>query len=368
MSLTGGAFVALVSAVLVVVFVAALLDLPRTRRRGPAIVLRGTKIALVGVLAVLVSGIALNDQYLFYTSWGDLLGSTGAVSGTVLGARTVGAGAAVSGPGLAGLTSPRNLPALPQPGRRQQVWTVRSASLGADVQVLVELPPGYDQNATRTYPVVVGLHGFPSVPLSYVREGIVTAEDQQAAAHRIAPAVVVIPQINAPEHDDTECVDAAGGPRVDTWLSHELPRWVVAHLRVRTDRQDWAAVGYSFGGWCAASVTLRHPDVFGAFVSLQGYFRPDFGTTPAPQVAGLAGYDLVRLESRHPVPVAGWVETSRQDTLSYPSSAAFLHAVRAPTSVTAVVLARGGHRSAVWQPLLPDAFRWLGHALAGFRP
>ncbi|MGG5261088.1 alpha/beta hydrolase [Phycicoccus avicenniae] len=367
MGLTGTPLLVLVIVLLVVVFVTALLDLPRLRHRGAAALARGAKVALVGALAVLVSGIVLNDQYLFYISWGDLLGPAGQGTVSALGG-SAGAGAVPASP-LAGLRSPRVLPALPSPGRREQVWTVASRSLGARVQVLVELPPGYDPSSRRTYPVVVGLHGFPAVPSSYVYSDIVGAEDRQATAHRIAPAVVVIPQINAPERYDSECVDAAGGaPRVDSWLTSELPRWVVAHLRVRTDRRSWAAVGYSFGGWCAASTALRHPGLFGAFVDLQGYFRPDFGTAGAPEVPGLGGYDLVRLEARHPVPVAGFVETSRQDTLSYPSTAAFLRAVRAPTSVTAVVLPHGGHRPAVWQPVLPRAFRWLGQVLPGFRP
>ncbi|QIM21769.1 esterase family protein [Phycicoccus sp. HDW14] len=370
MSLTGRGLVVLVAGLLVVVFVAALLDVPRLRRPLPATAARGAKVLLVGALAVLLSGVVLNDQYLFYVSWGDLVGSTGTGTTTSFGG---GAGAASAlarlGPGLRRLHPPSSLPPLPQPGRSLQEWTVPSSSLGAAVRVFVELPPGYDPASPRTYPVVVGLHGFPSVPLSYVGAGLPRAEEQQAAAGRIADAIIVVPQVNAPEGYDTECVNAAGGgTQVDTWLGSELPRWVVGHLRVRTDRESWAAVGYSFGGWCAASVTLRHPDVYGAFIDLQGYFRPDFGTTHAPDVPGLSGYDLVRLEQKHPVPVSAWVETSRQDSLSYPSTSAFLRAVRAPTAVRAVVLARGGHRSAVWQPLLPSAFRWLGRTLSGFHP
>ena len=62
-----------------------------------------------------------------------------------------------------------------------------------------------------------------------------------------------------------------------------------------------------------------------------------------------------------------WVETSHADALSYKSSAAFLHATRAPTAVHAVVLQNAGHRDSVWKALLPEALRWLGANVRGFR-
>ncbi|HMM94971.1 alpha/beta hydrolase-fold protein [Phycicoccus sp.] len=369
MALTSGSLVAVVVALLLVVFVAAVLDLPRLRHRWASVTARGAKVAVVAALAVLVSALVLNDQYLFYVSWSDLAGSAPSGTTTTVGEASAVWGTAVAGAGLATLRVPATLPALPAPGRRRQTFSVASTSLGQRVQVVVELPPGYDPSSPRAYPVVLGLHGFPSTPLSYVQAGLLAAEEQQAAAGRLAQAVVVIPQINAPRTYDSECVDGgAGGPQVDTWLARELPRWVVEHFRVRTDRTSWAAVGYSFGGWCAASLAVRHPDVYGAFVSFQSYFRPDFGTTVAPAVPHLTGYDLVRLERRSPVAVAGWVETSKQDSLSYPSTVAFLRAARAPTALTAVVLQRGGHRESVWQPLMPRAFQWLGRSVPGFHP
>ena len=116
---------------------------------------------------------------------------------------------------------------------------------------------------------------------------------------------------------------------------------------------------------------LRHPAQYGAAVVMGGYFAPDFSARyrPLPSRAAAArGYDLVRLEQRHRPPVAVWLETSRNDRLSYPSSAAFLRAVAPPTAVDATVLRDGGHRLSLWRPMLGTALDWVGARIPGFRP
>ncbi|SBT38989.1 alpha/beta hydrolase [Micromonospora auratinigra] len=367
MGLTSTAFFTVVCVLAVGMLALAVLDKPRPRRADLQLLTRAARVVGVSALAVLVCGLTLNNQYLFYTSWTDLLGPSDHPTTHRIGDVAAAQPPHLSGTVLAGRQPPGRLPALPAPGQRLQRYTVPSPDVGGTAQVLVELPAGYDPADVRSYPVVVGLHGFPSSPDSYVRTGILSAQDRLVSQHLLGPSIVVIPQINVPRSLDTECVNGGPGqPQIDSWLSNDLPRWIVAHFRVRTDRLSWATVGYSFGGWCAVSLGLRHPGLFGAAVVFQGYFRPDFGTHYIPAASDVAQYDLVRLESRHPVPLSMWVMTSRQDTLSYPSTAQFLRVARSPTAVTATVLPRGGHRNAVWQPLVTSALTWLGSTLPGF--
>jgi enterochelin esterase-like enzyme len=235
-------------------------------------------------------------------------------------------------------------------------------------QVLVYLPVGYDPTAHHTYPVIVGLHGYPSVPRSFVALNFLKSIDTLTAQHRLAPSIVVIPSINTPASLDTECTNGGpGDPQTDTWLSQDLPRWVVSHFRVQTKRTSWATIGYSYGAWCAASLGMRHPDVFGASIVLLGYFRPDFGRYYDPLTPLTSrGYDLIRMEETSPPPISMWVLTSRQDPLSFPSTSKFLSVVRRPTDVTATVLATGGHRLQVWTPYVPQSLAWLGQVMPGF--
>jgi hypothetical protein len=102
-----------------------------------------------------------------------------------------------------------------------------------------------------------------------------------------------------------------------------------------------------------------------------GYFKPEFGPFYRPFTSASPEgrrYDLVKTVAQRPPPVSLWIETSHADGASYGSSAQFLRAVRAPTAVHAVILQNAGHRASVWIALIPEALKWLGRDITGFRP
>lgn len=370
MELTDPRLVVLLAVVALALFALVVSGFPRWRHPAARAASRGLTVIVLNAVVLAACGAALNNQYLFYSSWSDLLGSGstqvvahhGGSSAEIERAR-------VTGPGFASISSPTTLPALPDPGHRMQNYTVAGARSGSRGQVLVYLPVGYDPSSTHRYPVIVGLHGFPSAPKGFVKLNFLSSIDALTAQHRMAPTIVVIPRIDTPADLDTECVNGGPGqPQTDTWLSRDIPAWTAAHFHVQLSRTSWAAVGYSYGAWCAASLTMRHPDVFGGAVSLLGYFRPDFATNYDPlSPAEVKGYDLVSIAKNDPPPVAMWVLTSHEDGLSYPTTAKFLSAARAPLDVTATVLAHGGHRVSLFTPYVPGAMAWLGQTLPGFR-
>jgi pimeloyl-ACP methyl ester carboxylesterase len=350
-------------------FALVVAGLPRWGGRVLQRVVRGGQVLLLNLVVVALAGAALNDQYLFYSSWSDLLGARSA--GVQLhhggGTRQV-VDATVVGPGLKNVTGRADY-RLPQPGSRLQTYAVTDPRSGASGQVLVYLPAGYSPTVSRAYPVIVALHGFPSSPRRFLRLNVLSSVDRLTAEHRLAASVVVMPRIDTPATLDTECVNGPPGtPQTDTWLSRDLPAWVVNHLHVRRDRLSWSVFGYSYGAWCAASLSMRHPDVFGAAIVLQGYFRPDFTAGYDPLTpAGTEAYDLIHIARTSPPPLAMFALASRQDNLSYPSTSRFLSVARPPLDVTAVIVATGGHRESVWLPYVPRALIWLGQTLPGFR-
>ena len=259
--------------------------------------------------------------------------------------------------------------ALPDPRRRMQRFTVRDTASGLSNRVLVYLPAGYRPSTSRRYAVVLGLTGFPMKPEAFTKVNFLATADRLASGHRMGSSIFVIPQVNNPETLDTECVNGpAGDPQTDTWLSEEVPRWVVRHFHVRVGRDSWAVMGYSFGGWCAASLAMRHPGVFGAALVFSGYFELDFGRSYHPLTeARRRGYDLIRLARTAAPPVAMWVFASRRDSHAWPTTHRFLRAVRSPTTVTAVIGSTGGHHNGVYEPYTGSALTWLATTLRGFR-
>lgn len=369
MGLTDTGLVVLLAVVALTLFGIVIAGLPRRGRPVWRGVGRGVEVLVLNVLVVALCGVVLNDQYLFYSSWPDLLGARSAsVQVHRGGTSTERRASAVPGPGFTEMTTPDSLPPLPTPGSRLQSYTVMDARSNSRGQVVVYLPVGYDPQSRRTYPVLLGLHGFPAGPESFLRLPFVGNVDTLTAEHRMAPSIVVVPRIDTPETLDTECVDGrVGQPQTDTWLSHDIPAWTAQHFRVALTRTAWAAVGYSYGAWCAASITMRHPDVFGGAIVLLGYFRPDFSRVYDPLTSSTEqGYDLVELARKAPPPVALWILTSREDSLSYPTTSQFLSVARPPLDVSAVTLAQGGHRDSVFVPFIPTALEWLAQTVPGF--
>lgn len=349
------------------VFVSVVLGWPRWRKRWARQVGRGVSVLLINALVIGMSFLLLNNTYVFYSSWSDVFGTSPLQQATAHGGSAGEILQKVPGPTLARVTGKRDF-TLPDPGKRMQSYEVNDVASSTRMNVLVYLPAGYRSRSSRRYPVIVGLHGFPAVPHSFAKINFLHTADRLTREHQLAPTIFVIPQINNPTNLDTECVNGpAGAPQTDTWLSSELPRWVVAHFHVQTGRLSWATLGYSFGGWCAAELTMRHPSIFSAALVFEGYFELDFGRTYRP-ITGAARrpYDLVTMAGNNPPPVAVWVFGSRQDGLSAPTTTGFVRRAKPPLVVSATIVPTGGHRSAVYSPYTAGALSWLARTIPGF--
>jgi S-formylglutathione hydrolase FrmB len=369
MTLTGPLLLILLAVLAVAGFVAVVMGWPRTRRRSHGMLVRGAQVLGIVLVVVVLLGALLNDRYVFYPRWSDLFGAgTPATPSHQGGSIQDVATAPTPGPGLAATVSPATLPPLPDPGARMQKYSVTDPASGKRVPVLVYLPKGYDPASSQTYPVIEGLHGYPGIPQSFKVLNFLSTADQLTAQHRLAPTIFVIPMIDTPMKLDTECVNGGPGqPQVESWLASVVPTWTVQHFRVQTARTSWATVGYSYGGWCAAALAMRHPDVYGGAVVFEGYFRPEFspGYDPLSPDAK-SGFDLVRMAQTAPPPIAMWVMTSREDSESYGTTGPFLTAATSPLDVTSVVVPQGGHSNLVFGRYVSPAFAWLGQTLPGF--
>ncbi|WP_432510274.1 alpha/beta hydrolase [Kineococcus sp. SYSU DK001] len=319
--------------------------------------------ALVGVnVSVLLAVFtAVNSRFGLFTDWADLVGSTGAVTVTTTSATGTGVDA--------GTTPPQ-----PVEGYGGRVLRARVSGSGVSGDVLVVLPTGYGRTPAPAggYPVLEGLHGWPGTPGQWLDAmGLLPTLDAAVAAGHLAPSLVVLPDLQQPAGRDTECVDgSAGQPRVETWLSQDVPAWLRSHYPVAAAASSWATVGLSMGGWCANALAMLHPDRFGAAISFGGYARLDLGAWKpfAPTSPQGRRYDLVALARTAPPDVKLWAVSSRTDELSWPTTSALAAAAHGPLSMTLLAQSSGGHRTSVWAGFLPQALTWLGTARPGFAP
>ncbi|EOD68221.1 alpha/beta hydrolase [Amycolatopsis vancoresmycina] len=133
----------------------------------------------------------------------------------------------------------------------------------------VILPPGYDADPGRRYPVVYLIHGYPfGGPRDWLTSGdapgTLLALQQ---ANVIAPMIVVSVDLTAGNPStDWECLDVPGGPQLETYLAKTVVPAVNQRYRTYADRAHRALGGMSGGGFGALNIGLHHVDEFATLV------------------------------------------------------------------------------------------------------
>jgi enterochelin esterase-like enzyme len=138
-------------------------------------------------------------------------------------------------------------------------------------EVAVYLPPGYDTDTARRYPVMY------EVPWAFAPfksgTGINSVMDTLIDDGTIAASIVVFVEANGGPYADTECVDSFDGLQwVDRYIATIVPPFIDQHYRTIAKPAARSIFGFSEGAFCSANIMLRHPDVFGVEVSMSGYF------------------------------------------------------------------------------------------------
>jgi enterochelin esterase-like enzyme len=177
---------------------------------------------------------------------------------------------------------------VPVPAGRVELRLFRSSAMGRARPYAVYLPPGYTARAPRRYPVVYLLHGDPGGYRDWLHLGVPGILDAGIARGALAPTVVVLPDGNGQATAASQWANRWDGhDRIEDSVL-ELVALVDREYRTRPDRRHRLVGGLSEGGFGAANLAARHPDIFGTAVSLSGYFHahgPVFGADPAARHA-----------------------------------------------------------------------------------
>jgi endo-1,4-beta-xylanase len=163
--------------------------------------------------------------------------------------------------------------------------TFHSQLVGGDVSYLVYLPPTYQTEPVARFPVVYWLHGIGGDPHSGAK--FVEQLDLAIRAGK-APAVIAVLVHGMRDSFYNDSPD--GKWPVESVIIKELIPHVDATYRTVPRRESRAIEGYSMGGYGAAHLGFKYPEVFGiiginagAFVKpnrngFQGIFAKMFGS------------------------------------------------------------------------------------------
>ena len=303
--------------------------------------------------------LGINNHFSFYVSWNELFGIGSNETETQI-------------TGWPGSSAPihsqktgvlRDIYSVDNSG---QLWTARVTGPNSGLRNVfyVHVPDEYMQpeNANVSYPVIVLLSGYPGHASSWISYIKIDDVQRQAINAGAEPAILVIPEVNIYGRD-LECQDLPNQPKIGQFLTQDLPVFVKNTWRARTTQNAWGVAGVSSGGFCAASIATRFPNLFHAAASISGdvvptgkYFdKMKFGTKPGTVLPALAAAPDVALLAT----------SSKEDKLSYPPLKKLMANYRAPTTLTTSVSPTGGHNFKTWSKQFPLMFSWFSAVLYG---
>ena len=176
-----------------------------------------------------------------------------------------------------------------------QYKTFASKVLGHDVSYLIYLPPDYDKDAKR-YPVIYWLHGMGANQ----RGGAQMYVPHIEAAVKdgtMPPAIVVL--VNGMVKS-FYCDSADGQVPMETVIIKDLIPHIDQTYRTIATREGRIIEGYSMGGFGAAHLGFKYPELFGTVVINAGaLIEPGL-----PLMHDVFGDDTKRAEADHPMQLA----------------------------------------------------------------
>lgn len=146
-------------------------------------------------------------------------------------------------------------------------------------RVPIYLPPSYDRDEARRFPVAYALTGFSGRGRMLLNDSTFSPSlddrlDGLIASGRCGEMIVVMPDCWT-RFGGSQYLDSAATGRYATHLVDELVPWVDANLRTMPSREHRGVIGKSSGGFGALTLGMKRPDVFGAVASHSGdaYFE-----------------------------------------------------------------------------------------------
>jgi S-formylglutathione hydrolase FrmB len=195
--------------------------------------------------------------------------------------------------------------------------------------------------------------------------------DGFAKLHNGLAPVVVMPDDLGSEFANPMCLNSRLGD-VQTYLTVDVPNWIISHLQVRPPRRGWAIGGFSEGGTCAIQLSTQAPRLYPFFVDISGQIEPTLGSRHLTiskafggDAAAFARVDpiVVLAHTRFPRNAGVFVGGTNDRVYTPQQRIMYADARHAEMKVTFTYLP-GGHSWRVWRGGLEYNLAWLASQLS----
>lgn len=162
------------------------------------------------------------------------------------------------------------------PGTKYCLYPTRIRGANTQGSYLVYLPPGYEQDLSRHYPVIFWLHGG----FGNARQGGWAVENYHAAIkNRELPELIIVLVQGLPIG---WYVDSKNGKLpIEQVLIKDLIPHIDAMYRTIADRAGRGIEGHSMGGYGALRLGLKYPNLFGSIFSVAPSILRDMNEEPS---------------------------------------------------------------------------------------
>jgi enterochelin esterase family protein len=191
-------------------------------------------------------------------------------------------------------------------GKVETHWIKSQTYAGETRNAWVYLPPGYEKDGAKKYPVLYLFHGGGELYRSWVESGKANLIfDNMLADGKMKPMIVVMPFTGAATNAalalaPTQAPSPSGPPRLPTqamdYVLKEIMPWSESHFRILPGRKNRALAGFSAGGALAAAISFKHLDVaseVGIFSSPIPSFKTNYPEAAARPATVNAKLDLL---------------------------------------------------------------------------
>src|SRR5271154_4605659 len=151
-----------------------------------------------------------------------------------------------------------------------------------DRDAIVFLPPSYEKDKKRHYPVVYALHGYSIGAEQWSHEIHVPQTVEGAFAQGAHEVIVVLPDSKTVYNGSMYSSSATTGD-FENYVARDVVAYMDTHYRTIPNRQSRGLVGHSMGGYGASRIGMKHPEVFGAlYIMSPCCLSPMTGSGPGP--------------------------------------------------------------------------------------
>jgi len=227
------------------------------------------------------------------------------------------------------------VPTCDSPGVLQD-GEIEESILGYGYKFQVYVPPCYEQEVERQYPVLYLLPGYTSNYTVWSNGGLYDIADEMISTGQVPPFIIV-----ATGNNDVDLMGEV--------VHVDLVPYIDSHYRTLNERPYRAVAGGSLGGSRAYRLALTNPEIFAS--------------------AGVFGNGLIPGEEEK---VAGWLEaipaemrprfffnSGFQDPYMLNMAKELIKLLDDAGFETTSLFTEGGHSNAYWITNMPTYWQWL---------